>query len=91
MQRIQLVRHFEQDIAVMLLSSGFGQRGPGGITGGDLNLLQAFRLIFQPHRDVREKALLGKRLAENRFQFAAQARPSMASACSWVTPLIARF
>ena len=74
MQGIQLVRHLEQNIAVVLLSSRFRQRGPGRIACGDLDLFQVLRLFFQPRRDVRKKALLGERLAENRFQFAAQAR-----------------
>ena len=67
------MRHLEQDIAVVLLSSGFGKRGPGGIARRDLDRLQVFRFVFQPERNLCEKALLSERLTENRLQISAQA------------------
>src|SRR5579863_8714319 len=72
MQRIQLVRHFEQNIAVMLLSSRLGQRGPGGVARGQLDFLQAARLVFEPARDVREETCFAERLIENCFEAAAE-------------------
>src|ERR1700733_14847849 len=74
MQRIQLVGHLEQNVAVVLLSSCFGQRCPSGITRGNLYGLQVFGFSIEPGRNVREEALPGHRFAEKSFQFAAQAR-----------------
>src|SRR5580700_9672940 len=47
MQRIQLMRHLEENIAVVLGSSSVGQSGPGGIACGDLNPCQVIWLLIQ--------------------------------------------
>ena len=69
---IELVRHFEQHIATVLLAPGGRQASPGRIAGGlfDLRLMVVFG--FKPTRDVVDKAGLSEAIVEEGFQLIGQ-------------------
>ena len=48
MMLIQLVGHFEENVAVMFADSGGRERGPGGVAGGGLDAGRVFGLVLQP-------------------------------------------
>ena len=92
MQRIQLVRHLEQNVAVVLLDSRRRKRGPGGIARGGLDCVPACSASFSSQRETCAKKLRSVSGSPNSASSSRpSAGPSIASACSLVTPLMARF
>src|ERR1700683_1759115 len=74
MERVHLVRYFEQHIVPVFLSPCVRKSCPSSITRRGLGQLGVPGFVLQPARNVREEASFRERLAKNRLQLERQAR-----------------